>query len=97
MAPQILPSGVNAAALGAFFSDVAARIGDDNVSRDASTGALEGPNGQRDYGDAFPLGRDHTPSGAVRPATVGEVQHVLKAANKHRIPLWTVSRGKNLG
>jgi uncharacterized protein with von Willebrand factor type A (vWA) domain len=67
MAPRILPPGVTEATLDAFFNDVAARIGEENVSRDASTGELEGSHGQRNYGDAFPLARDHTPSGAVRP------------------------------
>ncbi|KAJ5971238.1 Vanillyl-alcohol oxidase C-terminal subdomain 1 [Penicillium vulpinum] len=34
---------------------------------------------------------------AVRPTTVEEIQKVLAIANEYKIPLWTVSRGKNLG
>lgn len=34
-------------------------------------------------------------SAAVAPATVQEVQAVVKVANRHRIPLWPVSTGKN--
>jgi len=36
------------------------------------------------------------PSGAVAPASVEEVQAVLKVANKYKLPLWTVSTGKNM-
>ncbi|KIW96286.1 uncharacterized protein Z519_03355 [Cladophialophora bantiana CBS 173.52] len=31
------------------------------------------------------------------PVTVEEIQAILRICNKHQIPLWTVSRGKNLG
>lgn len=40
---------------------------------------------------------EHVPSGAVAPASVEEVQAVLKVANKYKLPLWTVSTGKNMG
>jgi 4-cresol dehydrogenase (hydroxylating) len=34
---------------------------------------------------------------AVAPATVEEVQEVVRIANKHRIPIYTISTGRNLG
>jgi len=37
------------------------------------------------------------PSGAVAPDGVEQVQAVLRIANRYKIPLWTVSTGKNLG
>src|SRR5579862_6865173 len=37
------------------------------------------------------------PSAAVAPASVEEVQAVVKIANQYKIPLWPVSTGKNLG
>ena len=37
------------------------------------------------------------PSAAVAPKTVDEVQQVLRVAGAHKIPLWTISTGKNLG
>ncbi|RYG80177.1 FAD-binding oxidoreductase, partial [bacterium] len=40
---------------------------------------------------------NHAGSGAVAPGSVEEVQAVLRIANEHRIPLWPISRGKNLG
>jgi 4-cresol dehydrogenase (hydroxylating) len=43
-----------------------------------------------------PLHR-HVPSGAVAPASVEEVQAILKVANKYGLPLWPVSTGKNMG
>ena len=37
------------------------------------------------------------PSAAVAPDGVEQVQAVVKIANKYKIPLWTISTGKNLG
>ena len=39
----------------------------------------------------------YSPSAAVLPASVEEIQAVLAVANEHRIPIWTVSRGRNYG
>jgi 4-cresol dehydrogenase (hydroxylating) len=51
------------------------------------------------YHDPFHFGNleDHAPSGVVSPATVEEVQAILRIAGEERVPLWTVSQGKNLG
>ncbi|KAL4889332.1 hypothetical protein BDV59DRAFT_195747 [Aspergillus ambiguus] len=38
-----------------------------------------------------------TPSAAVTPASEHELREVLRIANKYLLPLWTFSRGKNLG
>jgi (+)-pinoresinol hydroxylase len=37
------------------------------------------------------------PSAAVAPDGVEQVQAVVRIANKYKIPLWTISTGKNLG
>ncbi len=42
-------------------------------------------------------GAAHAPSAAVAPASVEELQAVLRVANEYRLPLWPISRGKNLG
>ncbi|KAL1618723.1 hypothetical protein SLS56_010453 [Neofusicoccum ribis] len=94
---QNLPPGVDAATLARFFDAASKDLGPSNVSRDPSYGALEGVHGSRAYGDPFPISSQCSPSGAVRPGSVGEVQSVLKLANEFGVPLWTVSRGKNLG
>jgi 4-cresol dehydrogenase (hydroxylating) len=39
---------------------------------------------------------DPIPSAAVAPDGVEQVQQVVRIANTHRIPLWTISTGKNL-
>src|SRR5580704_4852771 len=51
------------------------------------------------YMDAYAIGdgTDHAPSAAVAPGSVEEVQAVLRVANEHKIPLWPISRGKNIG
>ena len=36
-------------------------------------------------------------SAAVAPASVEQVQAIVRIANKHKIPLWTISTGRNLG
>jgi 4-cresol dehydrogenase (hydroxylating) len=36
-------------------------------------------------------------SGAVAPASTEEVQQIVRVANRYRIPLYTISTGKNLG
>lgn len=53
------------------------------------------------YRDAYsPLREtpeDRSASAAVAPSSVDEVQAVVRIANKHGIPLFTISTGKNLG
>src|SRR5258708_28720211 len=40
---------------------------------------------------------DPVPAAAVAPDSVEQVQKVLKVANQYKIPLWTISTGRNLG
>lgn len=87
----------SAAALDSFLTEAASVLGPDNVSRDRRHGALKGPDGQDSYGDPYSAGGSSQPGGAVRPGTVEHVQQVVKLANTYKVPLWTVSRGKNLG
>jgi len=50
------------------------------------------------YADHYSADEDrHMPGAAVAPGTVGEVQEIVRIANRHRVPLWTISRGKNFG
>ncbi|KAF4422162.1 vanillyl-alcohol oxidase [Fusarium acutatum] len=96
---QVLPPGIGPSEHHQFFDELAKVVGNENISRDASTGALVGPHQQQSYGDPYAIVNQdqHLPSGAVRPASVEEVQQVLRLANQFSIPLWTVSRGRNLG
>jgi FAD/FMN-containing dehydrogenase len=95
--PSMVFATPNAQSLGEFFNDAARLLGEDNVSRTPEHGALRGPENQDSYGDPFSAGSTNKLSGAVRPQNVEEVQEIVKLANKNKIPLWTVSRGKNLG
>jgi 4-cresol dehydrogenase (hydroxylating) len=39
----------------------------------------------------------HRPGGALAPASTEEVREIVRIANRHRVPLWPISRGKNFG
>ncbi|MGD1037575.1 MAG: FAD-binding oxidoreductase [Roseiarcus sp.] len=51
------------------------------------------------YGDEFApgTGDQHAIRAVVAPSSTEEVQAILRTAAAHRVPLWPVSRGKNLG
>ena len=96
---RVFPPGLDEVTFDNACDAVAKVIGEENVSRTYEHGALEGPNGEKWYGDHYEMrgaGRN-TPSGAFRPATVEELQAIFKVANEYNIPLWVSSRGKNLG
>lgn len=56
---------------------------------------------KHNYGDPFAMCVDEDEKRgsacALRPARVEDIQKILKIANEHKLPLWTVSRGRNLG
>jgi len=86
-----LPSGVTAATFSQALRAFAGVVGQDWVlATDEDRGT---------YMDAYAVGdgSDHVPSAAVAPQSVEEIQAILRIANEHKIPLWPVSRGKNLG
>ncbi|KAI1609679.1 hypothetical protein EDD36DRAFT_498516 [Exophiala viscosa] len=96
---RVLPAGIDSDTFDKAFDAVALVIGEENVSRTHEYGGLEGPQGEKWYGDHYEMrgaGRN-TPSGAFRPKTVEEIQHIMKIANEYNLPLWVFSRGKNLG
>ncbi|KAL1970557.1 hypothetical protein VTN77DRAFT_4201 [Rasamsonia byssochlamydoides] len=95
----VLPPNIAASTFEEILDRLSEIVGPDNVSRNASHGALQGPHGQNSYGDPYAMEKSQVPkaSGAVRPGNVGEVQQVVHLANMYKLPLWTVSRGKNLG
>jgi len=51
----------------------------------------------REFRDPYSFaGWDHpVPAACVLPASVEQVQAVVRIAGRHRVPLWTVSRGRN--
>ena len=40
---------------------------------------------------------DYEAAAVVQPATVEEIQAIVRIANEHRVPLWTTSTGRNNG
>lgn len=86
-----LPPGRSAAQFDAGLNAFRGAVGDDWV--------LATDLDRDTYSDFYAPGDEelHAPGAAVAPGSVEEVQAVVRLANEHRIPLWPVSRGKNLG
>ena len=87
------PGGVSAEDFSTALEMFSTIVGKESVSKDVGSG-LE------NYFDPWSLSTASevsTPSAAVRPASVDQVQKILQIANDYSIPLWTVSRGKNYG
>jgi 4-cresol dehydrogenase (hydroxylating) flavoprotein subunit len=53
----------------------------------------------REYRDPFSFASwdDYTAAAVVTPTEVEQVQEVVRIANEHRVPLWTLSQGRNNG
>ena len=78
------------ATLDAALKAMAAAVGADAVFATAEDRTA--------YSDPFsPDEASHAPYGAVAPSTVEQVRAVVRIANERKVPLWTISRGKNLG
>ena len=90
---KVVPPGVSSDTFERALNDFARAIGDEWVVR--------GGEPLAEYRDPFAFAsgdaNEFAPSAALRPASVEEIQAIVKIANEHKIPLWTVSRGKNLG
>ncbi|MFM1886912.1 MAG: hypothetical protein RL026_2069 [Pseudomonadota bacterium] len=53
---------------------------------------------QDTYSDRFPVDpKAHRPHAAVAPTTAEQVQAIVRIAGQYKVPLWPISRGKNLG
>jgi hypothetical protein len=88
----VRPPGLTQYAFNAAVMQYMAIVGHDQV--------LQG-NALAEYIDPYELheaeGKRKMPSAAVRPKNVEELRRVLKISNEYNIPVWTFSRGKNLG
>jgi 4-cresol dehydrogenase (hydroxylating) flavoprotein subunit len=90
---RVLPDGVAGRQFDSALKAVGAAIGDENVIRSEQ----ELQNYRDPFAFASADANAFAPSAAVRPASVEEVRAIVKVANEFKIPLWVVSRGKNLG
>ena len=87
------PQGISAAEFAAALRKLEAAVGEHWVFKSDEDVAL--------YRDAYSPERDEPTerlaSAAVAPVTVEQVQQVVRIANEHKIPLYPISTGKNLG
>jgi 4-cresol dehydrogenase (hydroxylating) len=87
------PQGVSAADFAAALRKFEAAVGEQWVFKSDEDCAL--------YRDAYSPERDEPTerlaSAAVAPIDVEQVQQVVRIANEHKIPLYPISTGKNLG
>ncbi len=86
-----LPPGISAPAFERAMAAFRRVVGDEWV--------LDSDADRHTYSDPYAPGPEDewAPAAAVAPASTEEVQAIVRLANEHRIPLWPVSRGKNLG
>ena len=91
MTARALPPGLDAAAYDRAIAAVRKAIGEDKV--------FDTELDRDTYIDPYALGDglNHAPCAAVSPTSVEEVQALVRIANEHRLPLWPVARGRNLG
>ncbi len=89
---QILPEGIGAAAFNSACDELRAVVGPQWLIRDNA----EHLNSYRDSFSPSDIDAN-APSAAVAPKDVTQVQGVLAVARQYRIPLWTVSTGRNYG
>lgn len=89
---RVLPPGLSASAFDRAIADFRVavgqewtRVGDDDLER------------YRDpYSFRWNSADEYLASAAVLPETVEQVQAVVRIANKHRVPLYPISKGMNL-
>lgn len=90
---EYLPPGLSPEAWATVLDNLKAVLGAEKV--------VVGKELNINYMDPFSMNADEREKRgsacALRPTTVEEIQKILAIANQHKIPLWTVSRGKNLG
>jgi hypothetical protein len=88
----VLPPGIQQEHFSKAICRYSAAVGEDQVL---------GGNDLIEYIDPYELqedeGKRKIPSAAVRPATIEQLKEVLKISNEFGIPVWTFSKGKNLG
>jgi len=87
----LLPPGVSKAAFADAMRQMGTVVGPSNVF--LGEVALAG------YQDHFAMTppEQHAPCGAVAPANLEQILGVLQVAREHRIPIWTISTGRNFG
>lgn len=90
---EILPPGLDKPTWETVIAKFTSILGEDGV--------LVGHEHRIRYVDPYAVQQDEQEkrgtAATLFPVTVEHVQGVLKVCNEYRIPIWTFSRGKNLG
>ncbi|MER7796837.1 FAD-binding oxidoreductase [Microbacterium sp. NPDC096154] len=88
---DLVPLGVTREVRDAALAEMAEILGDAAVHRDDAL--------VEEFRDPYdhPEWDDHWPAAVVQPASVEEVQAVVRIASRHGVPLWTNSQAKNNG
>src|SRR4051812_34272095 len=86
-----LPSGLSQGSLDAALEEFRAALGEEAVITDEAA--------VREFRDPFWPADDDTyaPSVIVMPETTEQVQDIVRIANRHAVPVWTHSTGRNNG
>lgn len=88
---SVLPSGVSERSFDAAIRQFRAILGEANVYVDqehlASYSKIMMPD----------RAENHVPSAAICPTSVEEVQRCVAVCNTHKVPVWPISTGRNLG
>jgi hypothetical protein len=88
----VLPPGLQQDTFNDAIRRYKSAVGEDQVLQDHDL---------TEYIDPYELqeaeGTRKMPSAAVRPGDINELKEVLRVSNEFGIPVWTFSRGKNLG
>lgn len=87
----VLPAGASAATFAATVGELAEIIGREHVVVD--------PERLAPYRKVYiPVPEDSVaPSGVLMPASVAEIQRIVSVCNRHRVSLWPISTGRNIG
>jgi 4-cresol dehydrogenase (hydroxylating) len=88
---SLLPKGVGSTGFQKALAGFRAAVGNQWV--------LDSEQDRASYIDPYAMGdgMDHDCSAIVAPASVEEVQAIVRVANETKVALWPVGRGKNLG
>lgn len=92
---EIIPPGLDSSAWTALVAKFQALIGHDAV--------LTSHEHRVRYNDPYAEHQDVTEqekrgsAATLFPIAVEHIQAILKLCNEHKVPIWTVSQGKNLG
>jgi len=86
-----LPPAISATALERALDDFRRVVGAEHVlTAEEQTAEFRDPFWHRDWDN-------YEAAAVVQPASVEEIQALVRLANEHRVPLWTTSTGRNNG